>query len=78
MQSMEAELSINRQPTVKRRVSDASRQVPAWVAPSLCLPHFCVQTVATTKTKSAINYSLIHPPFTTTYYLHASIQHGRP
>lgn len=34
-QAMEAELSINRQSTVKRRVSDAPWQLPAWVAPSL-------------------------------------------
>lgn len=78
MQSMEEDISINRRSTVKCRVSDAQPQVPAWVAPSLCLPHCCVQTTATTKTKSAIEYSIIHSSSTVTNYIHPpSLHHGR-
>lgn len=78
MQSMEEDISINRRSTVKCRVSDAQRQVPAWVAPSLCLPHCCVQTTATTKTNSAIDYSIIHSSSTVTNYIHpSSLHHGR-
>lgn len=78
MQSMEEDICINRRSTEKCRVGDAQPQVPAWVAPSLCLPHCCVQTTATTKKKSAIEYSIIHSFFTVTNYIHPpSLHHGR-
>lgn len=78
--ALEGQLFMNGQSTVRRRMSGAQRQVPAqaWVAPSICLPHCCVQTVTKTKTKSAINYPITHLPFIINNYIHhASFHHGR-